>query len=162
MTTIPSIIEVEHCGNDHLEPIYSVCETPIHGFPKPHSGGLWTSPVDSENNWRKWCERENYNIGHLGKSFRMKVSTKHLLIIDNYDDFVRRMVYPGIIRLHQSGLPIIDWKQLVSRYNGIWLTARGEAETRYAHPYNLYGWDCETVFLFNKKPIIQISTNKKQ
>ena len=27
------IIEVEHCGNDHLEPIYSICENPIHGFP---------------------------------------------------------------------------------------------------------------------------------
>ena len=29
------IIEVEHCGNDHLEPIYSICEIPVHGFPKP-------------------------------------------------------------------------------------------------------------------------------
>lgn len=159
---VSQIIEVEHCGNDHLEPIYSICEIPVPGFPKPQNGGLWTSPVDSENSWRKWCERESYNIGQLQKSFRMEVSTKHLLVINSFDDLLIKLVRPGIMNMDYSTLPVINWKRLVAIYNGIWLTTRGETETRYIRPYNLYGWDCETVFLFNKKPIIQISTNKKR
>lgn len=153
---IPETIIVEHCGNDHLETIFSISEIPIPSFPKPQNGGLWTSPIDSENNWRKWCERENFNIWKLEKSFRMEVSTKNLLVIDNYYDFNTQMVHSNIMTIDIYGLPSIDWEKLVNQYNGIWLTARGEAETRYSYPYNLYGWDCDTVLLFNEKPIIKV------
>lgn len=153
---IPETIIVEHCGNDHLEPISSICEISVPGFPKPQGGGLWTSPIDSEYNWRKWCEIENFNIGYLEKSFRMEVSTKNLLVIDSYYDFSLKMLHSNIMTIGKYSLPVIDWKKLVSQYNGIWLTARGEAETRYTHPYSLYGWDCETVLLFNSMPIINV------
>lgn len=84
------IIEVEHCGNDHLEPIYSICEIPVHGFPKPQSGGLWTSPIDSEYSWRKWCLSEDFNVWQLEKSFRLKIDTSQLLIIDSLDDLIQK------------------------------------------------------------------------
>lgn len=86
----------------------------------------------------------------------MEVSTKNLLVIDSYYDFSLKMLHSNIMTIGKYSLPVIDWKKLVSQYNGIWLTARGEAETRYAHPCPLYGWDCETVLLFNSMPIIKV------
>lgn len=153
-------IEVEHCGNDHLEPIWSIHTKPILGFPKPKRGGLWTSPIYSENSWRKWCEREDFHLERLNKSFRLEIDTSNLLIINSLDDLTQKMVHPHIMELDPSGFPYINWERLVNLYNGIWLTARGEAETRYSHPYSLYGWDCETIFLFNEKPIIKIRENE--
>lgn len=149
-------IVVEHCGNDHLGQIYSICEIPVPGFPKPQNGGLWTSPINSENNWRKWCKEEDFHVERLEKSFRLEIDTSHLLIIDSFDDLMQKMVRPKIMEVGLYELVCIDWKRLVSMYNGIWLTTRGEAETRFSYPYTLYGWDCETVFLFNDKPIIKI------
>ena len=110
------IIEVEHCGNDHLEPIYSICEIPVHGFPKPQNGGLWTSP------------------SHLKKTGEVTSKTT-------------------------SGLFCINWGRLVKMYDGIWLTVRGMMETCCSYPYSLHCWDCETVFLFNEKPIIEVLTS---
>ncbi len=155
MKKIPKTIIVEHCGNDHLEPIRPVCTEPVHGFPKPKNGGLWTSPVGSENGWREWCISENFNVGSLEKNFRLEVSTEKLLIIDCYEDFVDAMISTNIMKLGQYEPPYIEWSELLKKYDGIWLTVKGESETRYAHPYNLYGWDCETVFLFNEKPIVR-------
>lgn len=156
------IIEVEHCGNDHLDPIHSICEIPVHGFPKPQGGGLWTSPIDSEYSWRKWCLREDFHAWQLEKSFRLKVDTSRLLIIDSLDDLIRKMVHPHIMELGQYGLLCINWGELVKMYDGIWLTVRGMMETYCSYPYFLHCWDCETVFLFNEKPIIEVLTNKNE
>lgn len=155
MENIPETIIVEHCGNDHLEPIRPIWEFPILGFPKPKSGGLWTSPVDSVNGWREWCENEDFNVWKLEKSFRLEISTKHLLVIDSGYDFDTKMV-GEYMEIGSLGLTEIDWSSLVETYHGIWLTAKGESETRFSFPYNLYGWDCETVLLFNEKPIIKV------
>lgn len=152
---IPETIIVEHCGNDHLEPIRPIWELPIPGFPKPKSGGLWTSPVDSVNGWREWCENEDFNVWKLEKSFRLEISTKHLLVIDSGDDFETKMV-GSYMEMGSCGLTEIDWRSLVETYHGIWLTAKGESETRFSFPYNLCMWDCETVLLFNEKPIIRV------
>lgn len=156
------IIEVEHCGNDHLEPIYSICEIPVCGFTKPRNGGLWTSPIDSEYSWRKWCLREDFRVWQLEKSFRLKIDTSQLLIIDSLDDLIQKMVHPHIMQMDKYGLSCINWGQLVHMYNGIWLTTRGMMETYCSYPYSLYGWDCETVFLFNKKPIIEVLINRNE
>lgn len=155
MENIPETIIVEHCGNDHLEPIRPIWEFPIPGFPKPKSGGLWTSPVDSVNGWREWCENEDFNVCKLEKSFRLEISTKHLLVIESGYDFETKMV-GTYMEIGSCGLTEIDWSSLVETYHGIWLTAKGELGTRLSFPYNLYGWDCETVLLFNEKPIIKV------
>lgn len=59
----------------------------------------------------------------------MEVSTKHLLVIDSYDDLVRKLVHPCLMGIDRSGLSSINWKRLAELYNGIWLTARGEAKS---------------------------------
>lgn len=152
---IPETIIVEHFGNDHLEPILPICDFCPAGNIKP-LGGLWTSPINSVNSWREWCERENFSTERLKKSFRIEISTEHLLVIDSYDDFKQKMLDPYTTRISLYNITFFDMKELPKQYDGIWLTARGEYETRFSQPYNLYGWDCETVLLFNEKPIIRV------
>lgn len=155
MKKIPNTIIVEHCGSDHLRTIDPVCTEETCVFPKPKGGGLWTSPTDTDNSWRDWCTSENFNMGRLEKSFRLEVSTENLLVIDCYEDLEETMIRTHIIERREDGLTYFKWEELLKKYDGIWLTVKGEAETRYAHPCSLYGWDCETVFLFNDRPIIK-------
>lgn len=155
MKNIPETIIVEHCGNDHLEPIFSITDNVRGGFHQT-SGGLWTSPVDSVNGWREWCKREDFHIERLEKSFRMEISTKHLLVIDSLDDLIDKMVWPHILEFDSLCYPFIHWDRLVSMYNGVWVTARGIEEIIDSYPYKLYGCYCETVLLFNEKPIIRV------
>lgn len=42
------------------------------------------------------------------------------------------------------------------KYEAIWLTAKGQSETHYSNPTNLYGWDCESVLIMNSKCVIPI------
>jgi len=36
-------------------------------FGNKPTGGLWTSPVDSEYGWREWCEQESF--GNIKQCF---------------------------------------------------------------------------------------------
>ena len=146
-------IEVEHFGTSSLKQIEPISLTSVYGFPKPRRGGLWTSPVNSCHSWKRWCENEEFHLERLNKSFRLKINTSNLLIINSLDDLIEKMVNPKLMWVDESESVHINWEQLVNLYDGIWLTDNGECETRFSHPYNLYGWDCETVFLFNDKPI---------
>ena len=106
--------------------------------------------------------REDFHTWQLDKSFRLKVDTSRLLIIDSLEDLIRKIVHPHIMELGQYGLLCINWGELVKMYDGIWLTVRGMMETYCSYPYFLHCWDCETVFLFNEKPIIEVLTNKNE
>lgn len=44
--------------------------------------------------------------------------------------------------------PFLDYEKLAEVYDGMLLTEKGETTTRYS-PISLYGWDCESIVLFN-------------
>jgi len=112
-------------------------------------GGLWTSPVNSEWGWKDWCEGESFRLSALKvKNTIILKEDANLLIVDSYDDLTK---IPFIkIDPKISFVNAIDFEKLVKEYDGMWLTIKGERETRYSRPLSLYGWDCETVLLFNK------------
>ncbi len=45
------------------------------------------------------------------------------------------------------GQPVLDFEKLARDFDGIWLTAEGQWDTRMTSP-NLYGWDVECVLFF--------------
>ena len=47
-------------------------------------------------------------------------------------------------------------EQLSKKYDAIWLTLKGFNETHLSFPLNLYGWDCETVFIMNPNCVTEI------
>lgn len=123
------------CGNSFelakFKPVKNV------NFVKPE-GGLWASPFDSKYGWREWCMREGF--GDLSSSFTFQYSGR-TLVVDREDDLL-------LMTWTRRGFP--DFEAMVKRgIDAIYLTEKGEAETRLSVPYDLYSWDCECILIMN-------------
>ena len=122
---------------------------PISDIPfmnKP-SGGLWTSPLNSDWGWKDWCKAEDF--GNLSQSFLVDFEGS-LLKIDGYDDMLK---LPWI---ENRGIHFVSFQALCAGgfyFDAIHLTVRGEQKTRFTFPKNLYGWDCECVLVINPDSI---------
>lgn len=128
------------------------------------SGGLWTSPVESEFGWKEFVIGENFRTEKYLKKeclVRLKSSVK-LFIIDGVEDLDRCPTIkdnPGYYNR------TIDWEELSKSYDGVWLTLNGERDTRYSSNNafslgDLYGWDVETVLLFNLNCVKNVTKRK--
>lgn len=112
-------------------------------FVKP-LGGLWASPTETKYGWRDWCIEESFRIERLEESFEFWYSG-NVLKVDSVADLDRMtwvavydiMQYPDFEAMQNSGV------------DAIWLTERGQSQTRYLPGRNLYGWDCECVLVMN-------------
>ena len=125
-------------------------------------GGLWTSPVHSEYGWREFVIGEDFRPEKYLKKeclVELKSSVK-LFIIDGVEDLDRCPTIKDNSRYYYRTdnsryyYRTIDWEELSKSYDGVWLTLNGERETRYSSNNafslgDLYGWDVETVLLFN-------------
>ncbi|MHA1757370.1 MAG: hypothetical protein ACTSVV_11410 [Promethearchaeota archaeon] len=115
------------------------------GWYKP-IGGLWASPLNSEFGWKDWCKAEMskrecnpYNAFY----FKLKENAK-VYIIDSFKDAMNCILMKGINnKLH------IDYEAMSRKYDAIFLTVKGEKETRFSKPLSLYGWDCESILIMN-------------
>lgn len=114
-------------------------------FIKP-DGGLWTSPVDSKYDWKEWCRDEEFCLDRFDTFFEFEYSG-NILVVDcesDLDDmvwykFAGPLAYPDFEKILKSGV------------NAIFLTEKGQWDTRFSHPKNLYGWDCECVLMKKSK-----------
>ena len=118
--------------------------TPIENIPffvKP-KGGLWASPVNAAWGWREWCKIEEF--GDISNNFTF-VFDGNVFVIDSISS--------------AASMPWIDHdksidfeKMLELGYDAIYLTEKGQKETRFSTP-SLYGWDCECVLIMNPECI---------
>ncbi len=110
--------------------------------------GLWTSPVDSEYGWKNWCSDNEFRECHESNSFKLKFKPHaKIVLVDSVDDLLLLPVRASNI---YTGRNTIDFNFLAQTCDAMWLTDKGERQTRYSDPISLYGWDCETVLIFNK------------
>ena len=149
-------------------------------------GGLWTSPSDSIDSWKQYCDRERYQPEKLHESFELILKgTAKILVIDDYIDLnIAHCRYGSIktwatketrkrrarditnyeqtmlkvdmdiiepyIDLLENGKPMaLDFENIARHYDAIHLTPKGQEDTRWSTPHNLYGWDCETILILN-------------
>lgn len=129
---------------------------------KPY-GGLWGSPVNSERDFKMFCEstfannrRDNTKIGeYLSKSFLFTV--KDTANIHYIHDMNTLLELPTIDYYKVSRLSVyIDFEKALSM---------GIDAIEYKYPTNqsilnpyynaLYGWDCDSILVMNPD-IIQI------
>ena len=113
------------------------------------TGGLWASPIEVEENWKAWCEQEEF--GNIGSQTRveMEIDTSKFLIINSVADLKRLSWEP-----HHALREIIDFQVMkADGIDGIYLTAEGQWATRLTHPRHLYGWDCECILIMNERCI---------
>lgn len=146
---------VEHIGSNELHPIPPVKNVPYWNKPE---GGLWVSPIGSGYTWRNWCIDEGYSLGSLKFCFKLDINVDNLLVIDSFEDLHNKIVEQGLMLQSDKRLDVFtpDFETLSAKYDGIWLTTKGEHETRSSYPYRLYGWDCESILLFNENAILKV------
>lgn len=134
---------------------------------KPY-GGLWTSPVDSKYGWDKWCINENFrDIDKYTKvEIEIGIDEENLIIIDNYED-LKKLIWEHIPEIRELvnvfssddfkipfGMEIVDFVGMKNKgVDCIWLTEKGQCDTRLSYPRNLYGWDCECILILNERCI---------
>ena len=138
-------LELRHYGNNRFikERFKPIADIP---FRKKPSGGLWTSPVDSNYGWIDWNEMENFAdvSTYFDITFRGEVFE-----INSVEDMNK---LPWI---ESNGTWFISFEPLVFMgYDAIHLTDKGQEDTRLTYPKSLYGWDCETVLIMNELSII--------
>lgn len=116
---------------------------------KPY-GGLWTSPKDSKKGWANWCKSENFRVCDKENSFTLKLyDWAKICVIDSDSDFMNLPFCDSIL------IRDLDFEKIAKNYDAIWLTTKGESETRWSDP-GLYGWDCESVLILNSKCCYQV------
>lgn len=164
-----------HYGTDRF---YKNKVNPIKNsnWVKPN-GGFWTSPLNSTWGWKDWCDSEGwYKRGGVDKFIKLKLKrSAKLYLINSTSDLEKAPLlrmdsnyntypvksYKQLKKLQKSDLHYfdrfyIDYEKLVKMgYDGIHLTDKGQSDTRWGD-INLYGWDCETVLLFNTDCVYRI------
>lgn len=128
-----------------------------NGFVKPLFGGLWASPYE-ENETTEW---ENFVKEIFGDSshpmnykiiFELKENSK-IYTINSYIDLLRLLKnYTLKTEIDFKRQRFIDFEKMSKDYDGLLLTSNGQIETRFSFP-GLYGWDVESLLLFNIKCI---------
>lgn len=122
-------------------------------------GGLWTSPKDSNWGWKNWCESEDFADCKQENSCELILKDDaKIFVIDSLDN----LLTGHFIQETFTKRYYLDFELMAKLFDAIWLTEKGQNETHYAHPINLYGWDCETVFIMNPECCKQIISNKIQ
>jgi len=118
-------------------------------FVKP-TGGLWASPINCLYGWKEAAT--DMEIGDFETSFEITIEG-NILVIDSFEDLeklphITEELGPFAI------LEVPDFEALLlDGVQAIFLTEKGQNETRLTTPRNLYGWDCESVLVLDKECI---------
>lgn len=121
-------------------------------------GGLWASPLESDNSWGSFCDRESFNLKTLSKHFLFKISKNaKIYIIDNIKDLIKLST-----EKNYYGQNSLNIKYLKSNYDGIFVSDNGASKLRYVDVDNLNtlsSWDVESICIWNNDVIIPIEEN---
>ncbi len=145
MENIPNKIgTLIHYGSPFFNPL-KFRPSVNRDFVKP-SNGLWTSPVNSEYGWKKWCHDNDFRDCTEENSFKMRLKQDAKVLVINCESDLEIMPFQRTLLPHMF---FLDFEKISEEYDAIWLTVNGEHETRWSQPQNMYGWDCETVYFMN-------------
>ena len=106
-------------------------------------GGLWASPYNSNWGWKQWCEDQEFEIDRLSNSFKFTFKGK-AFVINGIKDSAKlpwKLMESFSLRDKSASFlfsHMIDFELLSKKYDGIFLTAKGERETRHTDKYSLY------------------------
>lgn len=130
-------------------------------------GGVWASPVNSRAGWREWCIRENWNVESLSVYTKWKLADQSkILIIDSERDVKEaykkyNLEFKGLY-LESERAYLDFWKMKNDGWDGVWLTENGLMEagkyygimTHDGKYLDLYGWDVESIVVWNVDQIV--------
>lgn len=108
-------------------------------------GGLWTSTYENDTSeWIDWCIEQDFWTTDYRVKWLLSINPNaRILKIDNLLDLKKAYLQYGS---NIGGvIKTLDFEKIAGHYDGVWLTSKGQYETRLSHPISLYGWDCECV-----------------
>ena len=129
-------------------------------FIKP-KGGLWASRADSKNGWKEWCKENDFCLDKYSDDnyfkFYLKEGTK-VLLITNSSQLIK---LPHINVKEKYGFnydlfDVIDFEKLAEEYDAMEVLISQDCMLYW----DLYGWDCDSLLVFNKDCIESISEEK--
>lgn len=123
------------------------------------SGGLWSAPYRNmdvyKSDWMEFCIESDFNKENLkyGVIFELKENTK-IYTIDKLEDLeILYNKYKAKDINNAFNNKRLDFEKISKEYDALYLTVKGQIETRFGMDWfsslNLYGWDCETMLVFN-------------
>lgn len=149
-----------HCGSQHFDIHQFV---PIRNretaFVKPE-GGLWGSPVDSDNSWIDFCSWDEHFRMNIYKSFKFELSDNaNVLFIDSVKT-LDKLYSKGFEMPDHRKYPFMDdmyfldfEKILKNGCDAIEVAINPET-------YNaLYGWDVDSILVMNPRCIIEVDSD---
>lgn len=135
---------------------------PIENIPcflKP-KGGLWISPYTPARrfkcDWQRWCTEENFGNYNEGVLLTLPNNTR-VYTIDSQKDLIAFTLEVGTNKNQDERFTFwkcIDYEKASEKYDLIYLTEKGEIETRLPwknREFTLYGYDCASGILLNYK-----------
>lgn len=116
-------------------------------------GGLWTSTYDPAygSDWVRWCLTEEFGNVNVGSWLIEPDPGARILTIDTLSDLRGVLAEYGRTALDLGQDPRWckpDFERLAQLYDGFHLTEAGQWATRLSRPFDLYGWDCESMVWF--------------
>lgn len=114
-------------------------------------GGLWSSPYleesECKSDWIDYCKTELPNsLYNYGVIFTVKNSSRGC-VINSYEDLVELQSQYNYIG-ERDNQEILNFEKLSKNFDYIFLTKKGQLETRHTEPDLLF-WDVETLLVFN-------------
>ncbi len=100
--------------------------------------GLWVTDMDCEDNWKSWCEQEDFCIDRLRFEFRLEVDLERILLIDTIEKLITFSKTNCTKSWDIFGC-FVDWKLIYASYSGILITPYFP-QARHLIWYS--GWDC--------------------
>lgn len=136
---------------------------------KPY-GGLWASPINSRYGWKNFIlsEMPMWN-NKLQSYFKFKLKPNSKIYIINSIKDLHNIPFIKKAGEYSVSETLIDFEKMKEKggYDGIFLTAEGQFSTRMpefkgiyyqeCHGFNLYGWDVESLLVFNKNCIVPVN-----
>ena len=131
------------------------------GFTKPF-GGLWASPIHSQNSWSNWCVDNEFNLDALSTYFTFKLKPETNLISINSTKDLRDLWMRGYVTIDGTcshSLYLIKFEKLLEDgFDAI------EVQLNDSLYLDLYGWDCDSILILNPDcmDIISEQDNKEE
>lgn len=144
-------------------------DTGMRRFFKPR--GLWVSDDACEDNWRAWCQAEDFNLDALACAHDIElIPDANILLLGSsfeIDEFTREYRHndPEFTVLNDSAM-FIDWPRLAERYAGLIVTpyiwerrlSLGGGPTAMWY----YSWDCASGCIWDLTTIASIRLRPDQ
>ena len=114
------------------------------------NGGFWGCRIDSEYSWKDWCIANDYDDSDLNIHFEFTLKEDAGILVIDKSDKLKELPKAKSIFEHPTFV-LLDFEELSKQYDAIEVLISEDGQLYW----DLYGWDCDSIFIMNPDIIIQ-------